>query len=131
MELLVREADAACKGELTFQVGWEIKTRWWFQRFVIFTFTWGNDPISLIFYSTRLKPSTRRGKSGANLQWANPSSCLLTCFFQSHHLHQISWFIELPCCLSQNRRCQWPPRLKQPPSLSALGPGHATIPGLL
>ena len=31
---------------------------WWFQRFFIFTPTWGNDPIWLIFFRWRLKPPT-------------------------------------------------------------------------
>lgn len=44
VELLVREADAACKGELTFQV----RVGGGFQRFFIFTRTWGNDPIWLL-----------------------------------------------------------------------------------
>ena len=40
----------------------ETKTiaRWWFQRFFIFTPTWGNDPIWLIFCSKELKPPTSR-----------------------------------------------------------------------
>ena len=29
-------------------------TRWWFQRCFFFTPTWGNDPIWLIFFKTRL-----------------------------------------------------------------------------
>ncbi len=29
---------------------WLITTRWWFQTFFIFTPTWGNHPISLIFF---------------------------------------------------------------------------------
>ena len=38
---------------------WKLKTRWWFQIFFIFTPTWVNDPIWLIF-SDGLKPPTRK-----------------------------------------------------------------------
>ena len=44
---------------------WELKHipvkvhfRWWFQRFVIFTPTWGNDQI-VLYFSHGLKPRTR------------------------------------------------------------------------
>ena len=33
--------------------------RWWFQRFLIFIHTWGNDPIWLSYFSKGLKPPTR------------------------------------------------------------------------
>ena len=36
----------------------DFRTGWWFQTFLIFTPTWGNDPIWLIF-SNGLKPPTR------------------------------------------------------------------------
>ena len=48
---------------------WSIEThhensRWWFQRCFIFTPTWKNDPIWLIFFEMGLKPPTSENSMG-------------------------------------------------------------------
>ena len=47
------------RGGKTWVDGKRIIPRWWFQIFFIFTPTWGNDPIWLIYFSNGLKPPTR------------------------------------------------------------------------
>ena len=45
-------------GEKNGQVRINHEARWWFQVFFIFTPTWGDDPIWLIYFSKGLKPPT-------------------------------------------------------------------------
>ena len=62
-----------------------ILTRWWFQIFFIFTLTWGDDPIWLIFFSTIshqtvLRLSTRELHSAkdvrsATWRWNDQGTC--------------------------------------------------------
>ena len=47
-----------------------ILSRWWFQIFVIFTSTWGNDPIWRAYFSHGLKPSTSYSRQFFFSSWA-------------------------------------------------------------
>ena len=62
---------------------WWINSRWWFQRFFIFTPIWGNDPIWLMFFRWVVQPPTR-----ITLDYI---SCHCEVFFANHGGRSLFW----------------------------------------
>ena len=64
-------------------------TNWWFQTFLVFTSTWGNDPIWLIFF--RRVETTNQIRKHLSFNHFNPSSfgTFSPCFLLFLHPHYI------------------------------------------